>query len=51
MDELVNLECIYISHNLITDLFGIGMITTLIELNLSFNRIKEIAALEELTLL
>lgn len=51
MDDLVNLECLYASHNLIKDLFGISHITTLRELNLSFNLIQDISPLEELTLL
>lgn len=38
-DELVNLECIFASHNLIKDIYGICRINTLRELNLSFNMI------------
>lgn len=37
IEELVNVESIYASHNLIKDIFGICQITTLVELNLSFN--------------
>ena len=37
MEDLVNIEAIYASHNLIKDLYGIGQLTTLVELNLSFN--------------
>ena len=48
---LVNLECIYASHNLIHDIFPMSQITTLRELNLSFNMIKDISPIEELTLL
>ena len=51
MDDLVNLECLYASHNLIKDVFGISKLTTLLELNLSFNQIVDIAPLEELTCL
>jgi internalin A len=51
MDDLVNLECLYASHNLIKDLFGISQLTTLRELNLSFNQIQDISPLQELTLL
>lgn len=50
-DLLVNLECIYASHNLIKDIFGICQLVTLRELNLSFNMIKDISPIEELTLL
>lgn len=41
-DDLVNLECIFASHNLIKDIYGICRITTLRELNLSFNMIQDI---------
>lgn len=48
MDEMVNLECLYASHNLIKDLYGVSKCTTLLELNLSFNQITDISPLEEL---
>jgi hypothetical protein len=37
LEDLVNCEAIYATHNLIKDVFGISQITTLVELNLSFN--------------
>jgi len=37
MEEMVNIEAVYASHNLIRDLYGIAQLTTLRELNLSFN--------------
>ena len=37
MRELCNLECLMASHNLISDIGGIVQITTLVELNLSYN--------------
>ena len=37
LEDLVNVECIYASHNMIKELFGISQLTTLVELNLSFN--------------
>ena len=37
MRELCNLECLMASHNLISDLTGIVQLTTLVELNLSYN--------------
>lgn len=40
LNELVNCECLFASHNLLKDLFGISNIGTglgLKELNLSFN--------------
>ena len=42
MEDLVNCEAIYASHNLLKDIFGICQITTLVELNLSFNQISDI---------
>lgn len=42
MEQLVNIEAIFASHNLIKDLYGISQLTTLRELNLSFNRISDI---------
>ena len=41
-DELLNVEAIYASHNCIKDVFGISLLTTLVELNLSFNQIADI---------
>lgn len=60
LEDLVNIECIFASHNKIKDLFGISMLTTLVELNLNFNSISDItyiysfnqiSPLEELILL
>lgn len=51
MEDLINLECIYASHNLLKDVYGIGQLLTLRELNLSFNMISDITPLGELTLL
>lgn len=42
IDELINIEAILASHNVIRDLYGIGQLTTLKELNLSFNNISDI---------
>ncbi len=42
LEDLVNLEAIYATHNLIKDVFPISQITTLVELNLSFNQIQDI---------
>jgi Leucine-rich repeat (LRR) protein len=50
-EELLNLECLYASHNLIKDIFGICQLTTIRELNLSFNMIVDISPIEELDLL
>jgi len=47
----VNIECLYLSHNLVRDLYGIANLTTLVELNLSFNNVEDIKPLEDLTLL
>ena len=49
--DLVNIECLHASHNLIKDTLGVCQMTTLVELNLSFNAIEDITGLEELTLL
>jgi len=51
MDELINIECIMASHNLIRNIQAISQLTTLRELNLSFNRISDVSGLESLTLL
>lgn len=42
LEQLVNIESIYASHNKLKDLYGIGQLTTLVELNLSFNNISDI---------
>ena len=42
LDELCNVECLFLSHNLIKDLLGISQLTTLLELNLNFNNIQDI---------
>ena len=42
LDELCNVECLFLSHNLIKDLLGISQLTTLLELNLNFNTIQDI---------
>eukprot|EP00347_Sterkiella_histriomuscorum_P012554 403368121 len=51
LEDLVNCEAIYATHNLIKDIFGICQISTLVELNLSFNQISDIQPLEDLVLL
>ena len=40
--DLCNLECLMVSHNLIKDISGILNLTTLVELNLSYNMLTEI---------
>ena len=40
--DLCNLECLMVSHNLIKDIAGILQLTTLVELNLSYNMLTEI---------
>lgn len=50
-EDLVNLECLFASHNLIKDIYGICQLTTIRELNLSFNLIVDISPIEELDLL
>jgi len=42
MEDLCNLECLMASHNLIKDINGILQLTTLVELNLSYNLISEV---------
>lgn len=37
LSELCNVECLLLSHNQIKDVYGICQLTTLVELNLSFN--------------
>lgn len=51
LEQLVNIEAIHASHNLIKDLYSISTLTTLVELNLSFNQIADITPLEDLVLL
>lgn len=41
IEELTNIECFYASQNLIKDLYGIGLMTSLLELNLNHNRILD----------
>lgn len=43
LEDLVNIEAVYASHNLIKDIYGISQLTTLVELNLSFNQISDIS--------
>ena len=42
IQDLVNIEAILASHNIIRDLYGIGQLTSLKELNLSYNNISDI---------
>ena len=42
LEDLCNLECLMASHNLIKDVSGVLQLTTLSELNLSYNLITEI---------
>ena len=42
MEDLINIESIYASHNVIRDLYGFGQLTTLKEINLSYNNISDI---------
>ena len=42
IDELINIEAILASHNIIRDLYGIGQLSSLKELNLSYNNISDI---------
>jgi len=51
MEDMMNLECVFASHNLIKDCFGVSKCTTLLEVNLSFNQITDITPLSELTML
>jgi Leucine-rich repeat (LRR) protein len=51
MDELVNIECLLVSHNVLRSINGIQKLTTLLTLNLSFNYITELNGIENLTLL
>ena len=43
MDELVNIECLLASHNVLRSIQGIVKLTTLITLNLSFNYLTELS--------
>jgi len=47
-EDMVSLECVYASHNLIRDVYGISQITRLSELNLSFNQIQDVSPLQQL---
>ena len=49
--EMCNVECLFASHNQISDIYGVCQLVTLVELNLSFNLIRDITGLEELTML
>jgi len=40
--DLFNIECLFASHNRIKDVFGIQQLTTLLELNLSFNLVSDL---------
>lgn len=51
LEQLVNIEAVLASHNLIKDLYSICTLTTLVELNLSFNSIADITPIEDLVLL
>ena len=51
LKELCNLEVLYASHNLLTNVLGIYQLVTLTELNLSFNAIDDLSGIEELTML
>lgn len=42
LEDLINIEAILASHNVIRDLYGIGQLTSLKELNLSYNNISDI---------
>jgi Leucine-rich repeat (LRR) protein len=39
LEDLCNIECFYASNNKIKDLYGIGTLGSLLELNLNNNRI------------
>lgn len=40
--DMCNLECLMASHNLIRNINGILMLTTLVEINLSYNMITDV---------
>jgi Leucine-rich repeat (LRR) protein len=42
MQDLFNIECLILSKNRINDLLGINQLTSLVELNLSFNNISHL---------
>ena len=42
LDEFCNVECLFLSHNLIREVLGISQLTSLLELNLNFNNISDI---------
>jgi Leucine-rich repeat (LRR) protein len=42
LTDLFNIECLLASHNKLKDVFGISQLTSLVELNLSFNEISDI---------
>ena len=42
IEELINIEAILASHNVIRGLYGIGQLTSLKDLNLSYNNIYDI---------
>lgn len=42
MEDLLNIESVYASHNMIRDLYGFAQLTTLKEINLSYNNISDI---------
>ncbi len=49
LTDLCNIECLMASHNVIRDIGGILQLTTLVELNISYNMISSINGIEELT--
>jgi len=48
-DNMMNLEWLWLSHNLLKDISGLRSLPTIVELNLNFNLISDILALEEMT--
>lgn len=42
LEDLFNIECLLASHNRIRDVFGVSQLTTLVELNLSFNELSDL---------
>ena len=51
MDEMINIECVFASHNFIRSIAAISQLTTLRQLNLSFNQLTDVSGIEQLTLL
>jgi Leucine-rich repeat (LRR) protein len=49
--DMCNIECLFASHNQISDITGVCQLITLVELNLSFNFIQDISGIQELTML